>query len=159
MGHPLGTLLRRVDTRAAVVAGLLGGAAYIVEMEIDLPLFGYNADDLRLLGRPFAPDPSLNRAVGAAIHMGNSAMFGVAYAALAHDRLPGPPWLRGVVFANVENAALYPLTLLDGYHPGVRDGQIDRYWHRTAFTQAVLRHVVFGAVLGAVYGKLHRRRG
>ncbi len=157
MPSPLGSMLDHIDTRTAVIAGLVGGAAYIAEMEIDLPLFGYNADDLRLLGRPFVADPVWNRRVGAVIHLANSAGFGVAYALLAHDRLPGPPWARGVIFANIENAALYPLTKFDRFHPGVKDGQLDQYWHPTAFIQAVLRHIVFGAVLGAIYGRFARR--
>jgi len=148
--------LARIDTRAAVIAGLVGGVAYIAEMELDLPVFGHNADDLRFLGRPFNSDPIWNRRIGALIHLGNSATFGVAYALIAHDRIKGPAWFRGVIFANIENAVLYPLTRLEGFHPGVRDGQIDRYWNRTAFVQAVLRHVVFGAVLGAIYARLRR---
>ncbi len=149
--------LQQIDIRAAVIAGLLGGVAYIAEMEIDLPVFGHNADDLRLLGRPVTPDPIWNRRIGAGIHLANSAMFGVAYALIAHDRVKGPAWLRGVIFSNIENAALYPLTKFEDRHPGVRDGQIDRYWNRTAFVQAVLRHIVFGAVTGAVYQRLRRR--
>lgn len=138
-----------------MVAGVLGGAVYIAEMAIDRRIVGYNTDDLVLLGRPFVHNPIWNRRLGATIHLSNSAVFGLAYAAV-QDRLPGPPWLRGVLFANVENVALYPLTRLDRYHPGVREGQIARYWNRTAFLQSIPRHIVFGAVLGEVYARLRR---
>jgi hypothetical protein len=92
------------------------------------------------------------------MHLANSAIFGLVYAKFAHDRLPGPPWLRGVVVANVENAALFPLARIERHHPGIRHGELDSYQNRTAFLQNVARHVAFGAVLGTAYARLRGQR-
>ncbi|MDP9358806.1 MAG: hypothetical protein M3R02_26715 [Chloroflexota bacterium] len=149
--------LKIIDLPAAMGAGLAGGAAYLLAMEADLRLTGNQVDDLKLLGRPFVRNPARARAVGLLVHTLNATNLAVAYALLAHDRLTGPPWWRGVLFANVENALLYPLTRLENHHPGIRDGQIDRYWTRTAFLQSIVRHLAYGAVLGAAYARLRRR--
>lgn len=146
-----------VDVLAAAVAGLAAGAAYVATMEIDNRLTGINEDDLKLLGRPFVNDPDRAKPVGVPVHFGNSVVLALAYAALAHDRLPGPPWLRGAIFATIENSALYPIAMLEEHHPGVRDGQVDRYWTLPAFLLSFPRHLAFGAVLGTIYDRLRQR--
>ena len=148
--------LKRIDLRAVSLAGIAAGAAYAAVLEVDLRLTGRNVDDLTFLGRPFARDPARARAVGAAIHLSNSLALATAYALLGHDRLPGPPWLRGTIFANVENIVLYPLTGLEDLHPAIREGQLARYWTWPSFLQSVPRHVAYGAVLGALYDRLRR---
>lgn len=145
-----------IDLPAAAIAGLAGGAAFVAVLEADLRLTGRNVDDLLFLGRPLARDPSRARRLGLAIHAANSVLLGVLYARLAHDRLPGPPWWRGVVFANVENALLYPLTAFEDRHPAIRDGQLDRYFSWPAFAQSTPRHVAYGAVVGLLYARLRR---
>ncbi len=150
--------LKLVDLPATVGAGLAGGIAYLIAMEADLRLIDNKVDDLKLLGRPFVRKPERARTVGILIHSNNATILALAYALLAHDRLGGPPWWRGVVFANVENALLYPLTRLENYHPGIREGQIDRYWTRTAFLQSIIRHIAYGAVLGSAYARLRRKQ-
>jgi hypothetical protein len=150
-------MLLDVDVRAVAIAGAVAGVAYAATMEIDNRLTGQKIDDLLLLGRPIAADARRARRVGALIHLSNSVALGVVYAALARDRLPGPPWLRGVIYGNVETTLLYPLAALDRFHPAVRDGQLDRYWTVAAYLQSVPRHVVYGAVLGSLYERLNRR--
>ena len=147
---------KQVDVVAALIAGLAAGATYIVTMEIDNRLSGINEDDLKLLGRPFVADPDRAKPAGIPVHFGNSVALALAYARVAHDRLPGPPWLRGAVFATIENTALYPIAKLEGYHPGVRDGQIDRYWTLPAFLLSIPRHLTYGAVLGTLYDRIRR---
>jgi hypothetical protein len=158
LGGKLAALLNGVDLTAAAVSGAAAGVAYVAEMAVDLKTIDYRADDLHLLGGVFLRDRSAARRLGLLMHLGASAGLGLLYAALAHDRLPGPPWLRGVAFANVENAALYPLALLEDYHPAIRRGELDCYWHRAAFVQSVPRHVAYGAVAGALYERLRTRR-
>ncbi len=145
-----------VDLRAAALAGLAAGAAFVAVLEADLRLTGRNVDDLVFLGRPLVRDPRLARRAGLAIHAANSVALAALYARLAHGRLAGPPWWRGVLFANVENGLLYPLTVFDRLHPAVQDGQLDRYWSWPAFVQSVPRHVAYGAVVGALYERLRR---
>lgn len=151
-------IIEGVDIRAAVVAGAAAGVAYLVTMECDNRLTGQKIDDLLILGRPFVDDPSGARKLGVAIHFANATTLGVVYAALAHDRLPGPKWLRGVIFGNVENTALYPLALFEQHHPAVREGEVDRYWTVPAYLQSIPRHIAYGAVLGWLYERLRRSR-
>jgi hypothetical protein len=157
-GGVIGRVFGGVDVRAAATAGVISVVAYTATMELDRRLTGSRVDDLVLLGRPAVPDrPDLARPVGAAIHLGNGVAIGLAYAALAHDRLPGPPWLRGVTALMIENTALYPLMrVLDGVHPAVRDGQLDPYWTWPAFAESVPPHVVYGALVGPLYERLRR---
>lgn len=145
------------DARAAALAGLAAGAVYLEAMELDLAFFRRNTDDLVLLGRPFVKRPKRARPAGLAIHLGNSMALAVVYALFADVRLSGAPWWRGVLFASLENVALYPLTALDKRHPAVRDGQIDRYWNAEAFVQSIPRHAAYGAVLGLLYDRWRRK--
>lgn len=141
------------DPRAVALSGLAAGAAFAAVLEADLRLTGRNVDDLIFLGRPLVRNPEHARLAGAAIHTVNSIALAALYARFA-DRLPGPPWLRGVLFANVENTLLYPLTAIEAFHPAIRDGQLDHYFTWPAFVQSIPRHVAYGAVLGALYARL-----
>jgi len=139
---------------AGSIAGMVAAAAYAVELEIDRRLIRNNADDLLLLGRLLTANRRLARPIGLGIHLANGAVLGALYGALCHDRLPGPGWLRGTVFANIENVGLYPLALLEDLHPAIRSGELDRYWTWPAFLQSIPRHVVFGIVLGPLTDRL-----
>lgn len=144
------------DLRAAGVAGLAAGAAFVAVLEADLRLTGNNVDDLVLLGRPVVGRAERARPVGLALHAANSVALALLYARLER-RLPGPPWWRGVLFFNVENLLFYPVLVFEEWHPAVRDGQIDRYWTWPSFLQSVPRHVAYGVVLGSLYARLRRR--
>ena len=125
-------------------------------LEADLRLTGRNVDDLMILGHPFVADPKRARALGAAIHAVNSVGLAMMYA-LVEPRLAGPPWWKGVLFANVENLLLYPITVFEDHHPAVRDGLVDRYLNWPAFWQSVPRHIAYGAVLGVLYERVQAR--
>jgi len=140
------------------VAGVVAGVVYLAEMAVDLKVARHNTDDLYLLGRTVTSDQRHVRWYGLGFHLVNSAIFGMAYARIAHDRLPGPPWLRGVAVANVENVLLYPLAAFEQRHPGIRTGELASYRNKTAFLQNVGRHIAFGAVLGVMYSRLRSRR-
>ena len=145
--------VRGLDPNAVMILGLAAGAAFVAVLEADLRLTGRNVDDLMILGRPFAEDPSRARAIGGVIHAVNSLALATLYAAL-EPRLPGPALWKGVVFANVENVVLYPITLFEDIHPAIRLGEVDRYFTWPAFWQSVPRHIAFGAVLGILYDRL-----
>ena len=151
----VGRQIRQLDVKAVAVSGLAAGAAFVAVLEADLRLTGRNVDDLMILGRPFSEDPNKARAVGGAIHAVNSLAMASLYAMLDR-RLPGPAWLKGILFANVENVILYPITWFEDIHPAIRDGQVDRYFNWPAFWQSVPRHIAFGAVLGVLYQRLQR---
>jgi hypothetical protein len=153
----VGRQIRQLDVKAVAVSGLAAGAAFVAVLEADLRLTGRNVDDLMILGRPFSEDPNKARAVGGAIHAVNSLAMASLYAMLDR-RLPGPAWLKGILFANAENVILYPITWFEDIHPAIRDGQVDRYLNWPAFWQSVPRHIAFGAVLGVLYQRLQRER-
>jgi hypothetical protein len=142
-----------IDPKQVVIAGLTAGAAFVAVLEVDLRLTGRKVDDLIVLGRPFVRDPRRARALGGAVHAANAIALAAVYALIERD-MPGPPWLKGVVFANVENLILYPITVFEDLHPAIRDGQVDRYFNWPAFWQSVPRHIVYGAVLGVVHERL-----
>jgi hypothetical protein len=144
---------RELDPKAVVISGLAAGAAFVAVLETDLRLTGRNVDDLMVLGRPFTEEPAKARALGGAIHAFNSVALASLYAMLER-RVPGPAWLKGVIFANVENVILYPITLSEDVHPAIRTGQVDRYFTWPAFWQSVPRHIAYGAVLGVLYDRL-----
>ncbi len=151
--HPLRRRTRELDPKAVAISGLAAGAAYVAVLEADLRLTGRNLDDLMILGRPFTEEPERARALGGAIHAMNSLALASLYAVLER-RIPGPPWLKGVIFANVENVILYPITLFEDIHPAIRTGLVDRYFTWPAFWQSVPRHIAIGAVLGVLYDRL-----
>jgi len=144
---------RTIDPKAVAVSGIAAGAAFATVLEADLRYTGRNVDDLIVLGRPFVDNPKHARAVGVGIHTLNSLALAGLYAVLER-RIPGPPWLKGVLFANVENLILYPVTVFEDVHPAIRDGQVDRYFNWPAFWQSVPRHIAYGAVLGILYDRL-----
>ena len=152
----VGRWVHQLNPKAVAVSGLAAGAAFVAVLEADLRLTGRNVDDLLILGRPFVAEPTKARVVGGAIHAVNSLALAGLYAVLER-RIPGPAWLKGVVFANVENAVLYPVTRFEDIHPAIRTGQVDRYYNWPAFWQSVPRHIAFGAVLGVLYDRLRRR--
>ncbi len=144
---------RDVDTGAAVRAGVISVVAYTAVMETDRRITGSRIDDLILLGRPAVPNrPDVARPVGAVLHLANGAVIGLAYAALAHDRLPGPAWLRGVAALTIENLSLYPvMSVARNVHPAMVDGQLDDYWTWPAFVESLPPHLVYGAMIGPLY--------
>lgn len=139
-----------IDPLAATLAGLAAGGAFAAVLEADIRLTGNNVDDLTILGRPLVDDPRHARSVGLALHGINSVALAGLYAAVERF-LPGPPWLKGVIFANVENVLLYPIVALEELHPSVQDGAVDSYRTWPSFWQSVPRHIVYGAVLGVLY--------
>src|SRR5690348_919105 len=151
-----GKLLATIKPGRAVMAGLAGGFAYLIEQSIDLRVFRVNVDDIQLLGRFFSSNPRVWPAIGLAIHCFNAISLACVYALLGRY-LPGPGWLRGIIFAQIENTLLWPITLiLDRYHPGRKAGTLAAYNAPVPFLQGILRHLAYGAVLGLLY-PFHRR--
>lgn len=149
---------RKPTTRDRLVAGaaggLVGALAYVIVQQIDLKAFDHNTDDVVLLGRIVTDNDDLIRPVGMAMHLFNGASLGALYGLVVHDRLPGPPLAQGLTFAMLETVALYPLSALEDFHPGVREGRLERYTTPIAFLQQVIRHIGYGAALGPVTKRL-----
>ncbi len=149
---------RDVNLLSAARAGALASVAYAVEMWIDLRILPSNFNDFTLLGRPFSSVRARWLPVGALIHGINGTVLGLAFG-WVYPLLWGPGWLRGVLFAQVENLTLWPLMLaVDRFHPARREGQLGAGWSRTSFVAGALRHAVYGFVLGALYRPEARKR-
>lgn len=122
----------------------------------------YRFNDFTLLGRPFSTRRRVWLLVGAALHLLNGSAVGVIFASVCQF-FPGPGWLRGLLFAQLENLLLWPLMpLVDRYHPGRWEGELAPAWSRRSFAVAVLRHLAYGLILGALHrpcgGKRYRFR-
>jgi hypothetical protein len=146
------------DGQRALLAGIAASAAYLVANELDVRLVRYPQRDVMLQGRLLPIAPRAWPLVGLVMHAGFGLTLALVYAAAVHHRLPGPDWLRGMAWANLENVLLWPLTpLIDRHHPAVRDGAMPPLATWRCFGQAVFRHTVYGAVLGLVYGDGRQR--
>lgn len=142
------------DARRAVLAGVAGSAAYLAEHYLDLKLIPFPGDDLKLLGMLITRRAPAWQIAGVVTHFFNGAALALAYAALARNRLPGPPLVRGLLLGQIENAVLFPLIplLIDRYHPAIRAGALPALGRPAYAVQEALRHLAYGAVLGWVYG-------
>lgn len=137
----------------AGTAGLAAAFAYLGIMYADMAITRSPSDDLLMLGRPVTGDPTRARLLGLVAHAGFGAAMGLAYGGVARRRLRGPDWVRGVSMMLIENTLLWPLALVaDRYHPSMRSGELPRLNTPIPFAQQIVRHVGFGAVMGAIYG-------
>ncbi len=138
------------------VAGGVAAAVWALQQPVDKRAFGCRYDDVELLGRAVAPRSSRSRwyPLGLAMHIGNGALFGAAYATVA-AQLPLPARTRGAAVAMVEHLGLWPLgRLTDRFHPS-RSALPTLTGNRRAFWQAAWRHLLFGIVLGEVERRLN----
>jgi hypothetical protein len=148
-------------TRAlrGALAGTIAAGVWAAQQPLDKRVFGVDYDDAELLGtivtrRRRAPE---SFAIGTVLHLANGAAFGALYSRVA-PALPFPPAAgvaRGVAGGLAEHLATWPGTrFIEGWHP--IGSQLPRLWgdHR-AFAQATWRHVLFGAVLGALEHRLN----
>ena len=127
--------------------GILAGAAAAVAWAAAEPalgkLYGTTYSELRLLGGLTGRGPR----AALALHAGNGALFGALF-----ERLGGRGMVGGVVAAELENAALWPLmAIVDRVHPDRRSGAWPALLlNRTVFAYEATGHALFGAVLGAL---------
>ncbi len=139
-------MVDRTRTLRGAVCGALAAAVWALEQPLDKLLLDCDYDDIALLGKAAVRGEGWYPA-GLAIHMGNGAVFGALYSALA-PAIPLPPMLRGPVVALSEHLALWPLgRLSDRLHPARKDLPA-LTGNRRAFAQATIRHLLFGLVLG-----------
>ncbi|HLM49551.1 MAG TPA: hypothetical protein VK279_03320 [Solirubrobacteraceae bacterium] len=140
-------------TLRGALAGAAGAGAWWLQQPLDKRVFGYPFDDVALLGKAVTRGPAWP-AAGLALHLGNGALFGAAYANVA-PLVPVPAPLRGPLAAMAEHAATWPLTrFTDRLHPA-RDVLPPLSGSARALAQATWRHLVFGVVLGEVERRLN----
>ena len=148
--------MARVNLKAASMAGSAAGIAYVATSEIDNRISGRNLDDLKLLGRLFVADPTRAKPVGMLIHRVNSVSLAALFPTLRRY-LPGTAVMQGIAYATIENTLLYPIAALENFHPGIRNGEIDRYFSLKSYLWSIPRHIAYGATLGFFYDRLARR--
>ena len=143
-----------VDVPRALFAGVAAGTAYLVAMWADNILSRHKFNDIKLVGQIFTTKSPFWQIQGVAGHYGFSGVMALLYASQAYHRLPGPGWLRGLIFLQIENSLLYPLAIpMDPRHAGVKSGQLPPVWKWKSFWGQVVRHLAFGVTLGALYRK------
>ncbi|HST06494.1 MAG TPA: hypothetical protein VLQ48_17410 [Chloroflexia bacterium] len=136
------------------VAGLVAGSAFLGAMWLDNKLSSWQFNDLKLVGQAFTTRSPIWQAQGLAGHFGFSVVMAYLYARVVYPRLPGPGWLRGIMFLQIENAILYPATIVaDKVHAGIRSGQVPPMTNMNIFKGQVVRHIAFGATLGLLLNR------
>ena len=148
-----------MDMRRSLNGALAGGLAaglWAAQQPLDKRVGGSSYDDVELLGK-FVTRGRGWPLAGAALHVGNGALFGAAYAQL-RPFLPGPPVVRGVLVSMVENFGLWPAgEIVDRLHPA-RDELATLSGNGRALAQATWRHLLFGVVLGLLEARLNAER-
>jgi len=126
-------------------AGAVAALAWAVLEPVDRRLLRVDYSDVAMLGKLVTRSRAWPLA-GLALHAANGAAFGVAYASLR--RRSGLPAIGAAL---AENTILFPLAAaLDRRHPARGERGLAPIWNVRGFTLETLRHVVFGAVLGAL---------
>jgi hypothetical protein len=123
-------------------AGALAAGVWAAQEPLDQRVFGVDYSDPELLAKPFGG----SRLIGVPIHLANGAVFGALYSLLA-PRMAVPGALKGAAAGITEHLATWPLTR---FLPGVQ-----LWGSRTAFWQAVWRHLLFGVLLGALEARFN----
>ncbi len=143
----------RTRTLRGAVCGALAAAVWALQQPVDKLVFGSRYDDVELLGKAITREDGWYP-IGFAIHMGNGALFGAAYANLA-PALPVPPAVRGPAVALAEHVGLWPLgAVTDRLHPA-RTELPKLAGNRRAFAQAAWRHLLFGVLLGELERRIN----
>ncbi len=146
-------VIDRVKTVRGAIAGAVAAGVWAAQQPLDKTVFGVDYDDTELLGKAITRGRAWP-VVGLAMHLGNGAALGAAYAAIA-PRMPVPSWSRGPIVGLAEHLATWPLTVVvDRLHPARGDmPRLAGSWR--AFAQATWRHALFGIVLGELERRLN----
>ncbi len=115
----------------AAAAGAVAATVWGLLEPLDQRLFQCDYSDVELVGLG-------NRRLGFVVHIGNGALFGLAFDAVRH-RTAVEPRRLALGLALAEHTALWPLLLV-----------LDRRVATSprAFAQGTFRHALFGLVLG-----------
>jgi hypothetical protein len=132
---------------------MVAAGTWALLQPLDKLLLDSAYDDVELLGKAVTRGKGWY-AAGLAMHIGNGALFGAAYANIA-TYLPLPPPLRGPAASLSEHVTVWPLGYLsDRLHPA-REELPALFGNKRAFAQGVVRHLVFGVTLGELERRLN----
>jgi len=156
----MNTILRRVirenwRPERATLAGLLATAAYSLAMEGDMYLTGNRYSDVRFIQGLINGKSARQNSfpfLAWIIHFLNGVILAELYAAVFKRFLPGPNWLKGTIFGEMFLLSTWWLApLVDKYHPLTKSGELARLASWTSFFQNIVRHLIFGLLLGLLY--------
>jgi hypothetical protein len=130
------------------LAGAVAATAWAALEPLDRRVFRCDYSDVAILGKAVTRG-RLAHPIGLALHAVNGAIFGLAYER-ARRRFPVPDRRLALGMALAEHVALYPLGyLVDRFHPARGEkGVPPLLTNPRAFTQATVRHALFGVLLG-----------
>ena len=144
------------ERQRGAVAGLVASGAMALAMLLDMRMTRERTNEFQLIGALAPSGARTWPVVGPVLHGVNGAALGAVFG-LTHHGLPGPLWVRGLLFGQAENLILWPvIVVLDRLHPAIRQGALPRFNRPVVFLQEVFRHVVYGVTLGLVYDRLSR---
>ena len=131
-------------------AGSVAAAVWALQEPIDRRVFGCDYSDVAILGKAVTGGRGWWVA-GAALHVANGVLFGLAFHEVRRRRALDPRVLA-LAMALGEHVALYPLGgLVDRFHPRRGTPGIPPLsTNGRAFAQATWRHTLFGVVLGGL---------
>jgi hypothetical protein len=139
----------------AAVAGLIATIVYSIVMQGDMALTGNRFSDVRFIEGILEGKPTAQKrfpALAWTMHLLNGVLLAELYAAIFKRFLPGPNWLKGVLFGEIFTVAAWSVTpLVDKYHPMIQSGELPRLVNWTSFLQNLGRHLSFGVTLGLLY--------
>ena len=145
--------LHDFDPVRAGVAGAIASAAYAAEMYLDIAVTGSRFDDVQIIEGVIRGRKAHPPVLGMAIHLVNGAALGEVYAAVVEPLLPGPSWMKGLIFGQIFLLAVWPsVPLVDRFHPLIKRGEMPKLSQPITFAQNAARHTIFGLVLGLLYG-------
>src|SRR5438105_5399125 len=146
---------RRWRPERAAVAGLLGTTAYSIAMEGDMAITRNRFSDVRFIQGLMGKRATAQKKfllLAWILHMFNGVVLAELYAAVFKRFLPGPDWLKGAIFGELFLASTWGLApLVDKYHPLTKRGELAKLATWTSFFQNIVRHLVFGLLLGLLY--------
>lgn len=157
-----------VDIVRALIGGLLGTVALTVLIYM-APLMGFPPMDLAtMLGTMFISNPSAAFLPGLVMHFMIGLILALGYAFVFARLLPGQPWVRGALYGVIPwlLAMVVVMPMMGLVHPLVRAGMMPAPGFFLAGVGTVMAplgsligHLVYGAVVGATYGRPRAERG
>ncbi len=161
------TLSGNFNAGAAIVAGLVGGAAFLVVVYMGLGVGMTRMNFLPMLGSMVAPSSptSTQYGIGLMIHAMMSAAFGLVHAGFLTafnsttvGAVTGEGLLLGAIHGLIILVAM-PM-MLTMAHPLVKNGELAQpgfaltgYGSMTPLG-SLMAHVAFGVLVGAVYASI-----
>jgi len=132
------------------VAGAAAAAVWAAFEPLDQRLFRSDYSDVAILGKAVTRRPAW-RPVGLVLHAVNGAIFGVVYDRVRR-RLSVDERRLALAMALTEHVVLYPsVYLVDRFHPARGEAGIPPLLtNGRAFGQGMVRHAIFGALVGVL---------